>query len=46
VTVDPAGVDAGGDIQDFYYNRSPRCLEAAITFPPAAAYQVDPAPQG
>jgi hypothetical protein len=39
VTVDPAGVDAGGDIQDFYYNRSPRHLETAITFPSAAAYQ-------
>jgi hypothetical protein len=46
VTVDPAGVDEGGDIQDFFYNRSPRYLEAAITFPPAEAYHVDREPQG
>ncbi len=41
VTVDPAGVDEGGDIQDFYYNRSPRYLETNITFPPAETYQTE-----
>jgi hypothetical protein len=43
-TIDPAGMDEGGDIKNLCCNRSRWFLKVHITYPPASAYQPDREP--